>query len=75
MTNEQRKMIEYTMQEVVWYLIEDKDITMEQAMEGMYATEIDEKNITDVLTGKRRLEDVIEEIKQKYVESTEDSIE
>lgn len=45
------------------------------SMEGMHATETDEKNITDVLTGKRRLEDVIEEIKQKHVESTEDSIE
>ena len=44
-------------------------------MEGMYATEIDEKNITDVLTGKCRLEDVIEEIKQKYVDGTEDSVE
>lgn len=37
------------------------------AMEGMYATENDEKNIMDVLTGKRSLEDVIKEIKQRYV--------
>lgn len=44
------------------------------AMEGMPATQIDEKNIIDVLTGKRRLEDVIEEIKQKYVVDIEDSI-
>ena len=36
-------------------------------MEGIYATEIDEKNIIDVLTGKRRLEDVIEGITQKYL--------
>ena len=37
------------------------------AMEGMYATENDEKNIMDVLTGKRSLEDVIKEIKHKYM--------
>ena len=37
------------------------------AMEGMYATENDEKNIMDVRTGKRSLEDVIKEIKHKYM--------
>ena len=37
------------------------------AMEGMYATGNDEKNIMDVLTGKRSLEDVIKEIKHKYM--------
>lgn len=37
------------------------------AMEGMYATKNDEKNIMDVLTGKRSLEDVIQEIKHKYM--------
>ena len=37
------------------------------AMEGMYATENDEKNIMDVLTGKRGLEEVIKEIKRKYM--------
>ena len=37
------------------------------AMEGMYSTENDEKNIMDVLTGKRSLEDVIKEIKHKYM--------
>lgn len=37
------------------------------AMEGLYATENDEKNITDVLTGKRSLEEVIKEIKSKYI--------
>ena len=36
-------------------------------MEGMYATENDEKNIMDVLTGERSLEDVIKEIKHKYM--------
>ena len=36
------------------------------AMEGMYATENDEKNIIDVLTGERSMEDIIKEIKQKY---------
>lgn len=42
------------------------------AKEGMLATQIDEKNIIDVLTGKRLLKDVIEEIKNKY---SADSIE
>lgn len=37
------------------------------AMEGMYATKKDEKNIMDVLTGKRTLEEVVEEIKKKYL--------
>lgn len=41
------------------------------AMEGMYATETDEKNIMDVLTGKRSLEDVIQEIKRKYMAEKE----
>lgn len=35
-------------------------------MEGMCATKEDEKNIIDVLTGNRTLEEVIAEIKQKY---------
>ena len=34
------------------------------AMEGMYATKEDEKNIVDVLVGNKSLEEVIEEIKQ-----------
>ncbi len=38
------------------------------AMEGMYASERDEKNIMDVLTGKRSLEDVINEIRDKYMQ-------
>ncbi|MBO5246718.1 MAG: hypothetical protein J6B28_05590 [Eubacterium sp.] len=37
------------------------------AMEGMYATEHDEENIMDVLTGKRSVEEIIKEIKCKYV--------
>lgn len=41
------------------------------AMEGMYATENDEKNIMDVLTGKRSLEDVLNEIKSKYTTEKE----
>lgn len=36
------------------------------AMEGMYATETDEKNIMDVLTGKRTWQEIVEEIKIKY---------
>lgn len=41
------------------------------AMEGMYATEKDEKNIMDVLTGKRTWQEVVEEIKKKYVAEKE----
>lgn len=37
------------------------------AMEGLYATESDEKNIMDILTGKRSMEAVIMEIKRKYM--------
>lgn len=37
------------------------------AMEGMYATKEDEKNILDVLMGKKTLDEVIAEIKQKYI--------
>lgn len=39
------------------------------AMEGMYATKEDEKNIIDVLMGKRTLDEVISEIKQKYIKN------
>lgn len=41
------------------------------AMEGMYATEKDEKNIMDVLTGKRTWQEVVEEIKKKYLAEKE----
>lgn len=41
------------------------------AMEGMYATEYDEKNIMDVLTGNRSLEEVVKEIKKKYIAEKE----
>ncbi len=36
------------------------------AMEGIQATETDEKNIMDVLSGKRNLDDILKEIKLKY---------
>ena len=39
------------------------------AMEGMYATKEDEKNIVDVLMGNRALEEVIAGIKQKYIKN------
>ena len=39
------------------------------AMEGMHATKDDEKNILDVLMGNRTLEEVIDEIKQKYTKN------
>lgn len=50
MTNQQQEMIEYTTQEVIGYLIEDNGITMEQAMERFYLSDIFEK-LSDVETG------------------------
>ena len=50
MTNQQQEMIEYTTQEVIEYLIEDNGITMEQAMEQFYMSDIFKK-LSDVATG------------------------
>ena len=50
MTNQQQEMIEYTTQEVIGYLIEDKGITIEQAMEQFYLSDTFEK-LSDVETG------------------------
>lgn len=50
MTNQQQEMIEYTTQEVVRYLIEDNGISMEQAMEQFYMSEVFEK-LYDIETG------------------------
>ncbi|MBQ8823366.1 MAG: hypothetical protein IJZ82_12045 [Lachnospiraceae bacterium] len=43
-------MIEYTTQEVVRYLIEDKGISMEQALELFFMSEVFEK-LNDIETG------------------------
>ena len=40
MTKEQRQMIEYTTEEVITYLIEDNGISMEQAMEQFYMSDV-----------------------------------
>lgn len=50
MTDLQQEMVEYTIQEVVRYLIEDKEITMEQAMEQFYLSKTFER-LNDVETG------------------------
>lgn len=50
MTNQQQEMIEYTIQEVVRYLIEDKKITMEEAMEEFFLSAVFEK-LNDIETG------------------------
>ncbi|SDF31658.1 hypothetical protein SAMN05660368_00456 [Marvinbryantia formatexigens] len=50
MTNQQQEMIEYTTQEVIAYLMEDKEIMMEQAMEQFYTSDTFEK-LCDVRTG------------------------
>lgn len=43
-------MIEYTIQEVIRYLIEDNGISMEQAMEKFYMSEVFSK-LNDIETG------------------------
>lgn len=50
MTNNQQEMIEYTIQEVIRYLIEDEGIDMEQAMEKFYMSKLFEK-LNDIDTG------------------------
>ena len=50
MTNQQQEMIEYTTQEVIRYLIEDDEISMEQAMEQFYLSETFAK-LNDIETG------------------------
>lgn len=50
MTNQQQEMIEYTTQEVIGYLMEDNGITMEQAMEQFYMSDVFEK-LSDLETG------------------------
>lgn len=50
MTNQQQEMIEYTTQEVVRYIIEDKKISMEMAMKQFYLSDTFHK-LTDIRTG------------------------
>lgn len=50
MTNNQQEMIEYTIQEVIRYLIEDEAIDMEQAMEKFYMSTVFEQ-LNDIDTG------------------------
>ena len=50
LTSEQRQMIEYTTEEVITYLMEDNDISMEQAMEQFYMSDTFDK-LHDVETG------------------------
>jgi hypothetical protein len=50
MTNQQQEMIEYTTQDVVRYLIEDNEFTMEEAMNRFYLSKTFEK-LNDIETG------------------------
>ncbi len=50
MSVQQQEMIEYTIQEVIGYLMEDHAITMDQAMEKFYLSDTFEK-LNDVETG------------------------
>jgi len=50
MTNQQQEMIEYTTQEVVRYLVEDRKMTIEKAMELFYMSDTFQK-LTDIETG------------------------
>ena len=50
MSVQQQEMIEYTIQEVIAYLMEDNGLTMDQAMEKFYLSDTFEK-LNDVETG------------------------
>jgi len=50
MTSQQQEMIEYTTQEVIQYIMEDKGSSMEAAMEEFYMSKIFEK-LNDIETG------------------------
>lgn len=50
MTNRQQEMIEYTIQEVVRYLMEDEGVSMEQSMEQFYMSGVFDK-LNDIETG------------------------
>lgn len=50
MTNQQQEMIEYTTQEVILYLIEDKKTSMEEAMSLFYLSDTFMK-LSDTETG------------------------
>lgn len=50
MTNRQQEMIEYTIQEVVRYIMEDEGVAMEQAMEQFYMSGVFDK-LNDIETG------------------------
>lgn len=50
MTNQQQEMIEYTTQDVIGYIIEDKGMTLEQAMDYFYMSRTCEK-LNDIETG------------------------
>ncbi len=50
MSIQQQEMIEYTIQDVISYLMEDNGITMDQAMEQFYLSGTFEK-LNDVETG------------------------
>lgn len=49
MTSGQQEMIEYTIQDVVRYLVEDNGVSMEQAMEQFYMSDVFEK-LNDIET-------------------------
>ena len=50
MTNKQLEMVEYTTQDVIRYLIENKGLSMEQAMKLFYMSDTFEK-LNDAETG------------------------
>lgn len=50
MSNAQQEMIEYTIQDVVRFLMEDEKITMEQAMDKFYMSHVFEQ-LNDINTG------------------------
>ncbi len=50
MNNKQQEMIEYTIQDIVAYLVEDENLDMKSAMDIFYTSATFEK-LTDIETG------------------------
>lgn len=50
MTDKQREMIEYTTQDIIAFIMEDKNLNMDEAMELFYTSVTFEK-LTDIETG------------------------
>ncbi len=50
MSSSQQEMIEYTIQDIIFFIMDEKHISMEQAMDDFYLSETFEK-LNDIETG------------------------